>query len=569
MKVYKTLLISISLLYFTTVCILSPQNAFSYYFEDDFSLGLSKWEAVRGNIEEWDTSDGMAGVNASDIKELVPMDSYWQNPLLDNYIYEVDMLPLSGVDRNISFRFQDLNKWNEIHHTNDSHGWYRIYLERVFPNMQIPPLTSAQILENGNESLQNGVGYHFRIVVSGVRTQVYLTLPGENEKMLIDYTDANSPLIGGKIGLKAGSAYVKFDNVRVSLLDEPLSTVLPTELPTHTTTPTIIPTVEPTVTPTISPTITPTTVPTTTPTSTPFVMTVPLFKQYSLPWKNSNYDHLNGTIEKYGCALTSAAMILKYYGHNADPDKLNSWLKDQSDGYIRNGLVNWLAVTRYTKQNDKLTSPTLEYKSLEPTIENLNSELNNKRPAILKEDGHFVVATGINGSTYNINDPGYKDRNTLESYSNNFLGINTFKPTHSDLSYMLFVINPDKDLKIFNSQGNEQEILTRIENPIKSILNPNKKSGDTVKLVYFEKPKNGDYKLKVSGPKGKYTLDSYMYETNGNVSVKSISNHLNGNDVDVYSINYKNINKHEDNHRKDLDFRFWLKEFWKFFNNHR
>ena len=92
------------------------------------------------------------------------------------------------------------------------------------------------------------------------------------------------------------------------------------------------------------------------------------------------------------------------------------------------------------KNNDSPSSPTLEYKRLSATENNLDNELNNNRPAILKEEGHFVVATGklFNG-VYAINDPGYADRNDLTSYGNSFLAINSYSPTHSDLSYMMFV----------------------------------------------------------------------------------------------------------------------------------
>lgn len=296
----------------------------------------------------------------------------------------------------------------------------------------------------------------------------------------------------------------------------PSSTLTPTE----TATPTI----------TATPTTTATATATTTSTPTPTPMNVPNLKQYEGGWENVFYDHTVKTIKDWGCALTSAAMVLKYHGHNILPDYLNSWLNSQPDGYIRNGLINWLAVSRFTKINDSNSSPTLEYKRLGVDDTKLDNELNNLRPAILKENGHFVVATGKNHDTYFINDPGYPNRNTLESYEDNYLAINTYTPTHSDLSYMMFVIDPDMQLSLQDSNGNFVDFTSFVEGGILD--------GESVRVLYFEKPKSGNYKLLVTGPSGDYTLESYLYDINGNVTKSSFSGVLYGNDTDIYQIGY-------------------------------
>lgn len=297
-------------------------------------------------------------------------------------------------------------------------------------------------------------------------------------------------------------------------------------------------------------------------TSTPLpVLSVPDLKQYSLPWKNKVYDHKNASIEKFGCALTAASMVLQYHGHNIMPDVLNNWLKNQPDGYLRNGLVNWLAVSRYTKENYSPSSRTLEYKRLEGTFENLDNELNNDRPAILKEPGHFVVATGKTADTYLINDPGYSNRTDLSSYDNNFLKINSYTPTDSDLSYMMFVTDPNINLELLNSSESVVLIDSYIEDPIVSLLNPDKKSGNPVKIYLFEKPETGKYVLKATGPKGKYNLESYLYNTNGKVTKNSFDGRLKENDVDTFNINYENK-------KKKSSFWYWHKFFSKFFENY-
>jgi len=282
----------------------------------------------------------------------------------------------------------------------------------------------------------------------------------------------------------------------------------------------------------------PTTTPIITPTSTSTPMGVPNLKQYTGGWENNIYDHTVKTIKDWGCALTSAVMVLRYHGHDVWPNTLNDWLNSQKDGYIRNGLINWLAVSRYTKIHDSVLSPTLMYKRLLPTNINLNEEINNLRPAILKEDGHFIVATGKTLGSYFINDPGYTSRNTLESYMNNFLAINSYTPTHSDLSYMMFVVDKNINLELFDLEGNIIETQKFVEDPITDIDDLTSKSGEPLSILIFEKPTSGRYMLKVSGVSGDYHLESYLYDRDGSVTYNIFFGILFGDDFDTYQINY-------------------------------
>lgn len=377
------------------------------------------------------------------------------------------------------------------------------------------------------------------------------------------YADANLNYVtSGSAGFGANDGYTKvyFDDFIVTDGVENTSTPDPTISPEPITTE--IPTPTTTLTPTNTPI--PTTTPTPTATATPMypVLSVPSLKQYSVPWKNKIYDHTKSTIEEFGCALTSAVMVLQYHGHIILPDTLNNWLKNQNDGYLRNGLLNWLAISRYTKLNDSSNSPTLEYKRLEANNENLDNELESGRPAILKEDGHFVVATGKNSTTYLINDPGYPNRNTLDSYSNNFLSINSYTPTHSDLSYMMFVVDEDINLTLKDEEQNIINGISYIEEPIKSIKDQNKFSGSKLKILIFEKPDNGQYELSLSGPKGSYQLDSYLYDTNGKLNKNTFSGKIINNETDQFNISYESkikIKKEKENKH------YWNWEFFKKF----
>lgn len=348
------------------------------------------------------------------------------------------------------------------------------------------------------------------------------------------------------------------NEVNMSEIDN-TTTISPSPSPTPSLSPTASPT--PTATPTIEPTASPT--------PTPFtVLSVPSLKQYSAPWGKKIYDHTRNTIHEFGCALTSAVMVLQYHGHIVLPDALNNWLKDQNDGYIRNGLINWLAVSRYTKLHDSISSPTLEYKRLDPTNENLDNELNNSRAAILKENGHFVVATGKTNDSYLINDPGYASRNTLEPYGNSFLAINSYTPTHSDLSYMMFVVDSDINIEIKDRDGITIPTTSYTEEPINSLSNPDIKSGETVKIVLLEKPENGNYKLLISGAKGKYQLNSYLYDINGNVTQSKFNGEIKNNETDKYNISFDSNKEKIKKSKRILEILYWHKFFSKFFEKH-
>ncbi|MBW1999730.1 MAG: C39 family peptidase [Deltaproteobacteria bacterium] len=159
---------------------------------------------------------------------------------------------------------------------------------------------------------------------------------------------------------------------------------------------------------------------------------VPLYKQNGSPWGEDTYDHTDKTIRQKGCALTSAVMVLRYYGvtkgidgKEVNPRNLNEWLNKKADGYFTGGSVNWWAVAEYSggnvvfvgllrKRNDRL----------------LSSDLCRGRLVLLRVSStHFVVAKGNiclnNERTWSINDPGRKIA-SLKGYGNKYLGLRRF-----------------------------------------------------------------------------------------------------------------------------------------------
>ena len=199
------------------------------------------------------------------------------------------------------------------------------------------------------------------------------------------------------------------------------------QVPTNTDIPPtpIPPTLIPTKAPTIAPTIT-LTLPALNPVPTPFrtgtsptpvqaplvtatlpIKVYPDYKQNTGVWSSDLYDHntsSSDTIARWGCAMTSIANLLSYYGaRNIDPGKLNTWM-NQHSGYDSHGWVNWASVNSYIPLGSKapvmkwVTSIVRQNRNFQSAI---NKSLSNNWPVILQyyvttqyyTGTHYIVAT--------------------------------------------------------------------------------------------------------------------------------------------------------------------------------
>lgn len=153
--------------------------------------------------------------------------------------------------------------------------------------------------------------------------------------------------------------------------------------------------------------------------------TVPYFSQCDSAWGSK----ILGTCSEYticeqGCAISSVAMVFKYFGISTDPGKINEWLK-ANGGYFSGCLINWATAANLAP--DKLTWVARVDKE---DWSRLRYELDNGYPVIIEVPfsygQHFVVATGYSGDTVFINDPYYTSRTTLDSYGNHFEGLRIY-----------------------------------------------------------------------------------------------------------------------------------------------
>lgn len=303
-------------------------------------------------------------------------------------------------------------------------------------------------------------------------------------------------------------------------------------------------------------------------------LNVPLLKQTDARWGAQIYDSAdiwnpqNDTISSWGCAITSVAMVLNYYGiHNLpdgtplDPGTLNTWLKSRSDGYVDGGIINWTAIQTLAKlAKDSGYNPGFAYDSLEfqwtgHDTSLLTNDLNNGHPDILEEEKpqHFIVATGVNDSTFDINDP-YNNYESLDDYGNTFKGMRRYIPAYSDLSYLQFVVNQDVNVKLTDDNGNVVG-EEHIEEPLEADGYPGQTSGVPLKIVLLPKPNTGIYHLTLTSPHDtSYKLTSYLYTEDGEVTMSTDRGFVGGEDVNTFTINFDKKIQGNNTHHKDVTF---------------
>lgn len=142
------------------------------------------------------------------------------------------------------------------------------------------------------------------------------------------------------------------------------------------------------------------------------VLPVDLYRQGDPRW---NKDPLawgqdGNTIGSHGCALTSAAMILFYYGIDTEPQSLNHFLQ-KHEGYTPEGWLKWEVACDLAPKQVRFV-----YEDV-PTYKLIDGNLKSGNPVIVRlryPDGpqgepgltHFVVICGKEGHDYLIRDPG-------------------------------------------------------------------------------------------------------------------------------------------------------------------
>ena len=223
-----------------------------------------------------------------------------------------------------------------------------------------------------------------------------------------------------------------------------------------------------------------------------------------------------------------------------NPGTLNTWLKS-NNGNFRNGLVNWVSLQRLSKiapHSGSTIFNALEFSKVNSAnIAQLTSDIQNGNPPILEVPDHYVVAKGIQGSSFSINDPFYA-RLSLNEYGNTFLSMRRFIPSNTDLSYIVVVADENVDVLLVNPEGDTTGDQG-IEQPIGDPIGGATTTAVPLKILYLPKPETGTYRLNFSSPNQmQYTSDIYGYDIDGNLKKETFIGKVGNEEEDDYAIEF-------------------------------
>lgn len=408
---------------------------------------------------------------------------------------------VNGTDHNVAFRFTPSfpsNDWYDLHF--QSPGDF--VLERVNPgnyNVFVP------------QNYPNNQTYHIKIIINKNNIKVYV-----DNLLVRDYTSDVDRFPTGRIALRAGtgadpSSETYFDNIVVTNIDG--GDILP----------------------------------------------VPYFSQNALPWGPSEYDSSvslgipDPTMNRWGCAVTSAAMILKYHGMNEfvngdpmNPGNLNLWL-DSHDGYRKrpgSSEIFWSSIQRLSKElfNAGKSNVKLVHSGHNPSL-NTTNLLNNdliteKIPHLLQVTtqwgSHYVVAKGVLDNGYSVNDPEWNFPDLSYFINNSYQYTHRYLPSQTNFSYIEFVVDPNVEVLVTDAQGRKtgKKIVNGrtqefIEIPNSDyyfeppIANPNEEGlaetlGSGVNRFILPEPTDGKYSLLLTSTQSaNYSLEIHTLEGDG------------------------------------------------------
>jgi hypothetical protein len=133
------------------------------------------------------------------------------------------------------------------------------------------------------------------------------------------------------------------------------------------------------------------------------VLPVQRFAQADPRWADDELGPASSTMGEEGCAVSSAAMVLAFYGQDVDPGRLNAFLTN-CGGYTPEGWLYWEKAADF--------HPGLVRHAYEdlPSYFLIDSNLERGNPVIVRirlPNGvtHFVVIAGKDGFDYLIQDP--------------------------------------------------------------------------------------------------------------------------------------------------------------------
>ncbi len=372
-----------------------PAAASTLLFSEDFDSDFSKWQLLNGQWSYWyiQNQAAYAYINQTyRMSTLLPRDEWWSRV---DVPYRVEFLfqTFDNSDKNFVLGMRDVHNFIDVHFYGG-----QLMVEQIRDGLSVRYAAVPWVLQK-NRVYQLRADYSsagFSLLIDG---QLAFSSPAEW-----------LPLPVGKFGLKASAGAVSnsrvmFDQIRVTTLVDPR----------------------------------------------------PTFKQDQAEWAAETYDHASvwstqPTLQRWGCAVTAAAMLLRFHGFEwlgerlLDPSSLNAWLQTQSDGYVGDGLLNWLAISRLSRelaQASAASLPSLEFSYVSGAWAELRAALLARLgggPQIGSTGGHFLLIDEheVIADDFTIRDPLFAYKWLSESAP--LRSLRLFQPSFTDLSYVLLVL---------------------------------------------------------------------------------------------------------------------------------
>lgn len=154
---------------------------------------------------------------------------------------------------------------------------------------------------------------------------------------------------------------------------------------------------------------------------------MPRLRQADPQWAADPLGPTQGTIANEGCAITSAAMVLRFHGVPTDPGALNRLLLAHPKGFTPAGWIYWEAAAG-------ATGNTVRHAYEGPARHRLvDRNLARGNPLIARlrmpsGSTHFVVIRGKEGREYLVSDPGASDALRLSDFTSPLEAVRFYLP---------------------------------------------------------------------------------------------------------------------------------------------
>jgi hypothetical protein len=295
-----------------------------------------------------------------------------------------------------------------------------------------------------------------------------------------------------------------------------------------------------------------------------------VFAQNDPAWGSQEYDHggkenvgCGKTIAECGCAMTSVATVLSLFqllttpeGSELNPASLNGWFnkgaKQTSAGWVSQGYVYgsvvWSAVNNFTatpRTGIGGASPQrLRFNGWGNGSEaEIRNELTAGRPVVLEVPGHYIAAIGLQGEDILINDPYYKERTTLASYSGRVKSSRLFTPSQ-DLRAITITVPGGSRVQVTDASGRVVGTLAKgdpatVQESAKRDLPRSSyqfedqwrdptcterppREGAGVNSIHIPMPESGTYRVRAINHEGNATsVMVYAYDVNGELKMET------------------------------------------------